>query len=293
MKELAFVTTVSALESEERLDPLVTRANSVFSRVFASRTVRDLLHGVPIGHALHPLAVQLPLGSFASSAILDLLPKTARASKFLVGVGILTAIPAIAAGWVDWLSLHKQQQRVGVVHAVSNAAAVGLYALSFVQRRRGHLASGRLFGIAGLTVISVGGYLGGHLAYRQASSANHTEDVPHLFPDGWQIMCSVDQLPNGESTRVTVAGQPLLVLRRGQKFDVLSNTCSHLSGPLDEGKISRDASGTTCVTCPWHGSVFDLETGDVVHGPATSPQPRFDTRILDGVVQVRLPGADG
>jgi len=293
MQELAFVTTVSALESDERLDPLVAEANTVFSRVFASQTARDLLHGVPIGHALHPLAVQLPLGSFASSALLDLLPKTARASKFLVGVGIVTAIPAIAAGWVDWLALHKQQQRVGVVHAVSNAAAVGLYTLSFVQRGRGRQASGRLLGLAGLAVISVGGYLGGHLAYRQASSANHAEDVPHLFPAGWQTLGVLDKLPEGEPTRISVAGQPLLVVRRGQKADVLSNTCSHLSAPLDEGSISRDASGVTCVTCPWHGSVFDLETGDVIHGPATSPQPRFETRLVDGVVQVRLPGADG
>ena len=46
-----------------------------------------------------------------------------------------------------------------------------------------------------------------------------------------------------------------------------------------------------CVVCPWHGSVFSLRSGEVVHGPATAGQPRFSTRIRDGVLEVSLPGA--
>ncbi|MBK4346927.1 Rieske 2Fe-2S domain-containing protein [Lacisediminihabitans changchengi] len=293
MQELTIVQTVADLESDTRLDPVVTQANRLYSTLFASRRLRDLLHGVPLGHPLHPLAVQVPLGAFTSSAVLDLFPKTARQSKLLVGLGIVSAIPSIAAGWVDWLSLHRQQQRVGIVHAAANATAVGLYVISYLQRGRGHQASGRLFGYAGLAVMSIGGYLGGHLAYRQASGANHAEDVPHLMPSGWQVLAPLEELPDGELSTMDVAGQPLLVLRRGHAVSVLSNTCSHLSGPLNQGELVDEESGSTCVSCPWHGSVFDVETGAVVHGPATSPQPRFITRVQDGVVQVQLPGADG
>jgi nitrite reductase/ring-hydroxylating ferredoxin subunit len=59
-----------------------------------------------------------------------------------------------------------------------------------------------------------------------------------------------------------------------------------MSGPLSDGEI---AGG--CVTCPWHGSVFRLADGGVVHGPATAPQPAFATRVREGVVEVCLPGA--
>ena len=84
----------------------------------------------------------------------------------------------------------------------------------------------------------------------------------------------------------TADAVPLMVTRSGGEIQVLADRCSHLSGPLNEGTV---ADG--CITCPWHGSVFNLADGAVVHGPATSPQPRFDTRQLDGRLQVCLPGA--
>ena len=92
-----------------------------------------------------------------------------------------------------------------------------------------------------------------------------------------------------------MAALPLLAVLRGERVDVLSNPCSHLSEPLDEGEFlggerGGDAS-EPCVSCPWHASVFSLETGDVLRGPATSPQPRFETRIIDGQVEVLLPNA--
>ena len=60
-------------------------------------------------------------------------------------------------------------------------------------------------------------------------------------------------------------------------------TCTHVGGPLDEGE--RDG---TCVQCPWHGSVFDLRDGRVIHGPATSPIRAYETRISEsGQVEVR------
>jgi nitrite reductase/ring-hydroxylating ferredoxin subunit len=82
---------------------------------------------------------------------------------------------------------------------------------------------------------------------------------------------------------------PLLVFRQGDDVHVLSDVCSHLSGPLHEGKIEE--RGEACVVCPWHGSAFSLRSGEVLGGPATSAQPRFSTRVVDGAVEVSLPGA--
>ncbi|MGN6239277.1 MAG: Rieske (2Fe-2S) protein, partial [Cellulosimicrobium cellulans] len=69
--------------------------------------------------------------------------------------------------------------------------------------------------------------------------------------------------------------------------DVLANKCSHLSGPLSDGEFAVE-QGQGCIVCPWHGSVFRLSDGAVVHGPATSPQHRFATQVRDGRLQVRL-----
>ena len=79
---------------------------------------------------------------------------------------------------------------------------------------------------------------------------------------------------------------PLVVVADGETFQVLAGRCSHMSGPLSDGELSGD-----CVTCPWHGSVFRLSDGSVARGPATAPQPVFDTRTRDGILQVCLPDA--
>jgi len=78
-------------------------------------------------------------------------------------------------------------------------------------------------------------------------------------------------------------------VRRGQHVDVLSNRCSHLSGPLSDGSFTVE-KGQGCIVCPWHGSTFRLSDGAVVHGPTTSPQQLFETRIEGGTIEVRLPG---
>lgn len=295
MKQLPLVGLVERLEDAAALDPAVIRARSIVDTVLRPRWLRDILHGVPLGHPVHPLAVQVPLGTWVSAAVLDALPGTDRAARLLVGVGVLSAVPTAVTGYADWSKLHEQQMRVGLVHSGSNLLATALYAASFVQRTRGKRGSGKVLAYAGLMVAAGGGFIGGHLTYRQAAGVNHTEDVPHLFPTGWHPLASLSDIVDGQLEHHSVKGTSLLVFRQGDEISVLSDTCSHLSAPLHDGEIVRRGDASTddgpCVECPWHQSVFSLRTGDVVHGPATSPQPKFDTRITNGRVEIRLPSA--
>ena len=290
MRELPIVKALAAVEDASALDPVVTRVQRVVDAVLAPRALRDLLHGVPAGHPLHPVLVLVPTGSWISAAVLDAMPGQQRAARTLVGVGLLAVAPSALAGFADWAASHEQQKRVGLVHSAANLVATALYGASYVQRLRGRSTSARLLGWTGLGAVGLGGFIGGHLAYRQAVGANHAEDVPHLVSPGWHEVARLDELPDGELTGREVDGQPIVVLRRGDRADVLSGTCSHLSGPLSEGALTTER-GEACVTCPWHDSVFSMRTGEVVHGPATSPQPAFTTRVVDGVLEARLPNA--
>ncbi|MCU1585053.1 MAG: (2Fe-2S)-binding protein [Microbacteriaceae bacterium] len=288
MNELAVLKPIDRLEDAAALDPLIRPLRRLVKSVIRPRAVRDVLHGVPFGHPVHPIAVQIPIGAWTSAAVLDALPGNRGASRVLVAVGVAAALPAAVTGMNDWSQLHQQQARVGVIHWAANFAAVGLYAVSFVQRSRGRDTSGKVFGYLGLAVVSFSGFLGGHLSYRQAAGANHAEDVPHRFPRGWQSLAPLEEIPENELISRTVGGLPLLVLRRGDSVSVLSNVCSHLSGPLNRGRLVSGHRDDPCVECPWHGSVFSLNTGEVVHGPATAPLPRFDTRVTDGLLEVQL-----
>ncbi|MCY0905287.1 Rieske 2Fe-2S domain-containing protein [Arthrobacter sp. H14-L1] len=291
MKTLPLLNAVDRLENLKALDPVAGAVRDLVNRAVRPRWLRDVLHGVPLGHPLHPLLVQVPMGAWISAAVLDCLPGGAPAATSLVAVGLSTAGPSALAGYVDFSTLHEQQQRVGVLHSAANLSAVGLYTGSLLQRLRGRSRSGKVLGFAGLAVVMAGGWLGGHLAFRQAAGANHAEDVPHLVRPGWQPLVRLDELTEGKMERRMLSTVPLLVLRTGQDgVHVLSDTCSHLSGPLSEGKL-QNADGAACVVCPWHTSVFSLVTGEVVHGPATSPQPVFQTRVIDGTVEVCLPEA--
>jgi nitrite reductase/ring-hydroxylating ferredoxin subunit/uncharacterized membrane protein len=271
------------LEDAEELDGLVGLGQR-WARLLRPGRCRDALYGVWLGHPLHPMLVQAPIGLWLSATVLDAWPGDGeRASRRLVLTGLAAAVPAALAGTVDWSEQHEQQMRVGAVHALANGAAVGLYAASLAVRSR---SASRMLRLAGLATAGVSGLLGGHISFRLAGGANQAEPVPHLVQPGWHQLMPAAELANQSPVKRMLGDVPVVVIRDGDQVHVLAERCSHLSGPLSEGEL---ASG--CLTCPWHGSTFRLTDGAVVHGPATAPQPVFQTRVSGGIVQVCLPGA--
>ncbi len=113
-----------------------------------------------------PVLTDVPIGMWTSALTLDLVggPAARPAATRLIALGILTAVPTAVTGWADWSTLETRDQRVGVVHAVSNALAVGLFAASWRARRRQAYARGKVLGLAASSALGLGGYLGGHLA---------------------------------------------------------------------------------------------------------------------------------
>jgi len=169
------VELTTRLEDEQRLDPLVDLLRPLASALIASPARRDLLHGTWMGHALHPLLTDLPIGFWTSANVLDVVggQRSRDASTRLVGLGVLSAAPTALAGWAEWAVANRQAQRVGVVHALSNATAIGLYAASWRARHQARHGRGVLLGLAGATVATVGGYLGGHLTAARKVSTRH------------------------------------------------------------------------------------------------------------------------
>lgn len=245
---------------------------------------RDLLHGRWLGHPLHPVLVQVPVGAWISAAVLDTTPGGSRAAGLLVAVGLAGAVPAAVAGLVDWAELERPQARVGLLHATLNVGAVACYTASFAARVTGHGLRGRAYALAGLCTVGAAAAAGGHLAYRQAAGANHAEAVPHLVPPGWTSVGPIEDLPHGRPVHRMVGEVAVAVVRDADgSCRALADRCSHDGGPLSQGVVEDG-----CLVCPWHGSSFRLTDGWNATGPATAPQPVFDTRLQDGQVYVRL-----
>ena len=250
----------------------------------------DALHGVWLGQPVHPALTGLPVGFWTSAAVLDFVPGSQRASRALIALGLAGSVPAAAAGLADWSALHREQQRVGLAHGAATASAWALFAGSLVARAAGREVSGRALALGGLATLTVGAYLGRHLAFPLGAGASHAESVSHLAPLGWHDLCRIYDLPDGRVTRRELGYLSLAVVRRGSDVMVLADRCAHLGGPLHQGMLA-EADSEPCLSCPWHGSTYRLSDGAVVHGPATARQPAFETRVAEGgIVQVRPAG---
>ena len=158
---------------------------------------------------------------------------------------------------------------------------------ALLGRPGGRTGYGRALSASGLFMATVGAYLGGHLALRLGAGTSHAEQVSHLSGLGWHDLCPVDDLPDGWPVQRRLGYLNLFVLREGDEVHVLGDRCAHLGGPLHQGRIVTDEYNGTCVVCPRHGSVFRVTDGAVVHGPATGRPPSFETRVENGILQVR------
>jgi nitrite reductase/ring-hydroxylating ferredoxin subunit/uncharacterized membrane protein len=275
---------VAKLGQIEALDGLAGPAVKVVKQVVGHGTVKDLVSGTWLGHPLHPLLSDVPIGLFTSATLLDLMApgRSADAAQTLVGLGLLSALPTAVAGAADWSDSYGEDQRVGAVHAVSNVVGLLLFASSLGARRRGHRVAGTALGLAGMTSMAAGGYLGGYLSYSRGMGVNHAFDQHP--PEGWTAVLAEEDLAEGQPARVDTGGATVLLYRSNGSLFAIGSRCSHAGGPLEEGSVDELAC---TVECPWHQSVFRLTDGSVVHGPASMPQAAYDVRVENGQIEVR------
>ena len=260
--------------------PLVAAAHNVIP----AGPVKDFLSGSSLGHPLHPALTDVPIGSFAAAVVLDLAGggRLEDAVEALLGLGIVATLPTAAAGLSDWSDTYGAEQRIGLVHAVANVTSLSLFAGSLIARRSGRRGLGRALSLLGMTTLTAGGYLGGHLSYARGVGVNNA--FFEHEPEEWTPVLDWSDLPAGTPTKVEAGGATILLYRSGERILAIGGRCSHAGGPLPEGKID---DGALCVECPWHGSVFRLEDGGVVHGPASVPQAAYAVRVNDGRIEVR------
>ena len=167
-----WLTMLDRLERTTVADPAISALQRKIRGLPLGRA-REVLRGRPLGHPLHPVLVQVPIGCWFSAAVLDTtVPGARRAATTLTAVGLAGAGPAAIAGWVDWAELRPEQARVGLAHALANVATVACYAVSLTARLGGRPAKGVLWSLGGLAGVAVTGALGGHVAYRRALAAD-------------------------------------------------------------------------------------------------------------------------
>ncbi len=164
---MSFHDMATRLEDDEALDPLTDAVERLIPEALLDGPLHEQLAGRWLGHALHPLLTDLPLGAWTGATLIDVLGRRSwrPASTFLTGIGLLAAAPTVAAGMAEWAHGDRRQHRVMSVHAALNACGTVCYLVSFVAKQRGRGRLGVGAAVAGGVLASLGGYLGGHLSF--------------------------------------------------------------------------------------------------------------------------------
>lgn len=280
---------VKAVESLEAIDPVGEKVGASVREALPPGPLKDAVSGTWIGHALHPLLTDVVIGSFTSVTLLDLLggDEDGKATERLLAIGIAAYFPTALTGASDYADSElngPEIRRVGLVHAGTNALALGCYVASLRARRKGNRGRGKLLGLLGASVLGAAGHLGGHMSYVQGIGVNQT--AFDEGPDEWTAAGASDDVSDGRATSVTVEDTPVLLVRHGSTLHALHDRCSHRGCPLSDGELDGEVIECTC-----HGSRFRLADGSIERGPATTPQPSYEVRERDGKIEIRLSSA--
>lgn len=176
---------VHRVEQAAWLDDPADTIQRVADRVVPPGPTRERWRGRALGHALHPMLTDLPIGCWTSAALVDLLGgrRGRPAADRLVAAGIVTAVPTAVAGLAELGDMSDPEiRRVGAAHALGNTAGIVLYVLSWLARRRGRRFRGVLLSLAGAGVLSASGYLGGHLVFRLGAGVDQDGDGAQPAP---------------------------------------------------------------------------------------------------------------
>jgi nitrite reductase/ring-hydroxylating ferredoxin subunit len=226
------------------------------------------------------------IGSFISASALDVIggDESGPASERLIALGIAAYPPTALTGTSDWADGsvgNAALRRAGIVHAVSNSAALGLYAASLRARRRGDRGKGAVLGFLGAGALGFAGHLGGHLTYARGIGVDQT--VFDAGPAAWTEAADSSAIAAGQPVRVVVDDTPVLIVRRDGEINAIHDRCSHRGCSLAlRGEVTGDE-----IECNCHGSRFSLVDGALLRGPATRPQPAFEARERDGKIELR------
>ena len=244
--------------------------------------LKDLLHGVWLGHPLHPVLTDIPVGAWTLAQVLDAIGAD-DAADIAIGVGLVGALGSAVTGLADWSETDDRARNIGLVHGILNVIATGLYTTSLVLRKqKGSRKSGVTLAMIGYATAFASAYLGGHLVFGEQIGVDHTATADQKKPEKYTRAMKVDELKNEKPTKCVIDGVSILLFKRDDEIYAITETCPHLGGPLSEGKVVNGA-----IQCPWHGSQLALDDGHVVSGPTAYPARCFDVRVRGGYIEVR------
>jgi nitrite reductase/ring-hydroxylating ferredoxin subunit/uncharacterized membrane protein len=238
------------------------------------RPIQNFLNGTWLGHPVHAVVTDVPIGALTVSIVADLIGQPIVADVSLV-LGVLAMIASAVTGAADYTEVDGNARSRATVHSVIMVASLVVYAISLLIRSGS--PADRLvpivLSVVGYLLLSLGAMIGGDLVYLIGTHVNR-----HAWRGAGSKWIRLDlgdlpDIPEGGPTKLKAGINDLAVIREGDRILAVHAQCAHAGGPLAEGSLVDGA-----IQCPWHGSRFRMTDGHVIRGPAMYDQPAYEVR---------------
>ena len=238
-------------------------------------------------HPIHPMLIPFPFvflsggWGFRAAAAMSGNDDLKTVSRYLVPAGLVAGLVAAVPGLIDYLGSVPPQSSAkqrATKHALLNVTSLALFAAGWLAARKRDNALPLALHSIGTATLCAGGWMGGTLAYRNQIGVDHRyanagkwqeEHVDAEKPGALEEVAH--NLEVNQMKLVRAGGRRIAVGRTGKGYVAFEDRCTHKGGPLSDGVLM---CGT--VQCPWHGSQFDVHTGEVKAGPAEKNIETYD-----------------
>jgi nitrite reductase/ring-hydroxylating ferredoxin subunit/uncharacterized membrane protein len=263
--------------------PLGSWLHGILNRIFgAMPAVRDLISGRWLGHPIHAVLTDAPIGILFLVIVFDVLGKP-DVAEITLGVGILAMLGSALAGLADYSDTDGTARDRATLHATLMTTSLVVYIVSFVLRL-GDTANASTPGIwlsvVAFLIIAAGAYVGGDVVYAFGNMVSR-----HAFRGAGTKWIALEpaetnddgSIPEGRPVKAKLGINQLVLIRQGERILALHDTCAHAGGSLSSGKLVGDA-----IECPLHYSRFRAADGHVVRGPSIYDQPTYEVQAREG-----------
>ena len=255
-------------------------------------------------HPLHPFLIAFPIAYMTGAPLADAAgllgdwPSAWTAGAYMSVASVVSGLIAGVPGFIDYLYVvppDSSAKKRATQHMIVNLIALTVAAASWAFREWSTLRPEWIavaLEAAALAIVSVGGWLGGTLVYRNQIGVDHRyafagkwrEQVVDGKPGDAVAIEAARELKPGQMILIRTPDRRIVVARTDEGYAAFDDHCTHRGGSLAGGVMT---CGTVC--CPWHGSQFDAKTGAVKAGPAERPIATYRLEEHPGEIRLILP----
>jgi len=248
-------------------------------------------------HPLHPMLIVFPIAFYIGTLLFDCLAvffgnaEYGITGKYVHIAGIAGAVLAAIPGAIDYFSVippDSSGKKRGAAHGLINSSVLIIFVIALYLKYRADINPYIILFIelAGVVLTFVAGWMGGTLVYRNQIGVDNryagAGKWKELYIDektGPLEVGAADELKVDQMKLIHAKDKRIVIARTAQGYVAFDDHCSHKGGSLAGGAM---ICGT--VQCPWHGSQFDVETGEVKEGPAQNKIETYQVKEAEGKV---------